>query len=139
MTWAGTQTITYPAEGVIEITSDGFDANSEVGTVIDIFDSEILLKNQPNVLSIYAITTHATAVTDIVDIAVQGSSFGTRYADIGTSITDADEDNGGSDEEDSLEIITDISGLNYRYFKVFCTTVGAGNTITLYWRLSHAL
>ncbi len=41
MVWAGTQTVIVRGPDFLEISSTGFDADTETGTVIDIYDATI--------------------------------------------------------------------------------------------------
>ncbi len=136
MVWAGgTQTLGRPVEGVLEIVTTNFDADAEEGDVVDLYANTTLFDKLPTDLIKWCTSTHATTVTDTVEFDVQGSYDNVDFTDIGTAITDADVDNGSGASERSAAILTDISALPYRYFKVVCTTVGAGNTLAMHWRL----
>ncbi len=137
MVWAGTLTITA-VEGheSIELDFTGFDADTEESYALSPVDMGD--RFMPTDCVLYVTAANAGAVTDAVDIAVQGSAFGTRWADLAT-ITDADEDNGGTSAEDSTETAaTRFAPSKYRYFRILCTTVGAGNTLRAFVKLTKA-
>ncbi len=132
MVFAGTETVEHLSQNkVLKVTFAGFDADAEESYAL--FPIDILARfiqgKLPTRASLYVTAAHASAVTDVVDIALQGSVDGTRWSDI-ASVTDADVDDGGTVAEDSAIVHGDLRDEVYRYFRVLCTTVGAGNTLT---------
>lgn len=136
MAWDGTLTKTPIAgRAAIELVFDGFDANAEESYTLSPVDMH--KRWQPTDCVLYVTATNAGAVIDAVDIAVQGSAFGVQWTDLAT-ITDADVDNGGTTAEDSAEVTaTRFAPSAYRFIRILCTTVGAGNTLTANVRLSR--
>jgi hypothetical protein len=117
--------------GQFEFAQNGIDADGEVGESVDIFSYLKGVWHVPQYLSWYVTATHATAVTDIVSIIVQGSVDGVNWDTVGTEITDADAANGGSAAEQSDVVsVAAFPTIGYRYFRANCTTVGSGNTLT---------
>lgn len=122
-------------EGHVGITLDftGFDADTEESFALRPVDMNE--RFMPTDAVIYVTAASAGVVTDIVDIALQGSAFGVQWTDLAT-VTDADVDNGGTSAEDSAEVTaTRFAPGAYRYFRILCTTVGAGNTLRVFVRL----
>ena len=137
MVWAGTLTLT-PVEGHEQIDLDftGFDADTEESFTLSPVDMN--KRWLPTDAVMYVTAANAGAVIDVVDIALQGSAFGTQWTDLIT-ITDADVDNGGTSAEDSTETAaTRFAPSAYRYFRILCTTVGAGNTLRAFIKLTKA-
>jgi hypothetical protein len=120
----------------IEVDWTNFDADGEESYAL--LPLDMADRFMPTDAVMYVTATHATAVTDIVDIALQGSAFGTQWTDLIT-ISDADVDDGGTAAEDSAEVsATRFVPSQYRYFRILCTTVGAGNTLTAKVKLTKA-
>ena len=137
MAWAGTLTKTaIDGQEVLELDFTGFDADNEESHALSPVDGYDRWQATDAVM--YVTAAHASAVTDVVDIALQGSAFGTQWTDL-ISITDADVDNGGTTVEDSAEVAaTRFAPSAYRYFRILCTTVGAGNTLRAFVKLTKA-
>ena len=129
MAWSGSRTASVLSpEKVYYFIDDTFDADGEVSTSLDWLASMKQAK-LPTRASMYVTATHATAVTDVVQIDLEGSVDGNRWDQL-ISITDADADNGGTASEDSAISHADLQAKAYRYFRVDCVTVGLGNTLT---------
>lgn len=137
MVWAGTLTLTaIDGQEVIELDFTGFDADAEESHALSPVDG--YLRWQATDAVMYVTAANAGAVIDVVDIALQGSAFGTQWTDLIT-ITDADVDDGGTSAEDSTETAaTRFAPSAYRYFRILCTTVGAGNTLRAFVKLTKA-
>ncbi|KKN58855.1 hypothetical protein LCGC14_0547620 [marine sediment metagenome] len=137
MAWAGTLTKTaIDGQEVLELDFTGFDANGEESHALSPVDGYDRWQATDAVM--YVTAAHASAVTDAVDIALQGSAFGVQWTDL-ISITDADVDNGGGTAEDSAEVAaTRFAPSAYQYFRILCTTVGAGNTLRAFVKLTKA-
>jgi hypothetical protein len=144
LVWAGsTTTEEFDKQGAYYFVQNGFDADGEVGETLDVND--FLPKNHnanaglgrpTNTYFTWAdfwvTATHATTVTDVVSIFLQASVDGTAWDNL-CEVTDADAyttdtTTGNSD----VVAATAFPTINYRYFRISCTTVGAGNTLIGY-------
>lgn len=86
MVWAGTQTVTRPHPGLIEITTDTLDGDGETGTVIDLTD---IFKGEQLPSIFNTIATSISGTVAAIDIALQGSPDNTNWEDI-TTVTAKD-------------------------------------------------
>ena len=135
MVWADTGATLTDIKGHVGIDLDfpGFDANSEESHAL--FPVDMNDRFMPTDAVMYVTAAHATDVTDVVDIALQGSAYGVQWTDLIT-ITDADVDNDTGVATDSTETAaTRFAPGAYRYFRILCTTVGGGNTLRAFVRL----
>jgi hypothetical protein len=109
MAWDGTLTITeVKGHESVELDFTGFDADAEESYTL--YPVDMAQRFMATDAVMYVTAAHATAVTDVIDIALQGSAFGTQWTDL----------------------------IAYRYFRILCTTVGAGNTLRAYVKLTKA-
>jgi len=131
MVWAGSTTSKALNKfGQFSFSQNGFDADGEAGDVIDLFELFNGLKQAPQYASCYLSSSHATAVTDVVSMKLQGSVDGLNWDDL-AEITDADVANGGTASEYSDVVsATAFPTIGYRYFRFNCVTVGSGNTLS---------
>lgn len=137
MVWDGSLSlVALDGHESIELDFDTFNADAEESYALSPVD--MADRFMPTDAVLYVTAAHATAVTDIVSIKLQGSAFGTQWTDI-CEVTDADVDNGGSTAEDSIEVAaTRFVPSQFRYFRILCVTVGAGNTLRAYVKLTKA-
>lgn len=144
MVWAGTNNVTgFDKQGKFTYNQTTFDADGEVGTVIDLHDylpnvvnatsAGALYKTfTPSYANFYVTATHATTVTDVVAIALEGSVDNLAW-DVLCNVTDADAYTTDTTTGNSDVIsATAFANVGYRYFRINCTTVGAGNTLRGY-------
>ena len=129
MVWAGgTQTITRE-HNCVKIVTTNFDADGEVATAIDITDYSksmggLLPKGRNMSLSV----DQTAGTTAVVAISLQGSLDNSTWRDI-IDLTDC-EATGTSDAIGGCAHDNDMLNAPVRYLRIYCTTVGAGNTLT---------
>ena len=128
MAYTGTHTITFYDNGrcpIIYITVPGLDADTEVnsghGPLTDYH-----LDWLPSSASFIVETTSGT--TAGISVKVQGSFDGTNWEDTGMAVT-------AKDTYDHFPVVDwgepdDNAVQTYLYWRIYCTTVGSGNTLT---------
>lgn len=117
MAWGGTQIIQFIGKG-LWVKSVDFDADTETGTVIDVNDYGF----QPTKVNM--IVQRTAGSTAGIDVDIQGSVDNSTFAQI-TNVT----------AKDTLDNATAVAP--YRYFRVYVTTVGVGNTLDIYWSIAE--
>jgi len=128
MVWAsGTQTITYE-HGCIKIVTTTFDADAEVATAIDIADYMLAGVRLPKGRNMSMSVDQTAGTTATVAISLQGSLDNSTWRDI-VDLTDC-EATGTSDALGGCAYNSDMLHAPVRYLRIYCTTVGAGNTLT---------
>lgn len=127
MVWAGSQTITKPPNrGHIKIVATGFDANTEVATAIDIEDYTNFAHPIGGACSMSV--DQSAGTTAVVAISLQGSFDNSTWLDI-VDLADC-EATGTSDAIGGCAHDSDALNATFQYYRIYCTTVGAGNTLT---------
>ena len=122
-------------KGHVAIDLDFPDLDADAEETHALFPVDNDLRFMPTDAVLYVTAAHATVVTDVVDIALQGSAFGTQWTDLAT-VTDADVDNNSTTTGDSAEVsATRFAPGKFRFFRILCTTVGVGNTLRAFVRL----
>ncbi len=140
MVWDdGTTTVAWDKMGKFTYDQDTFNADGEVGTTIDLFDylpsyggsDDLLIGNainfRPTLSNFWLTASHATVVIDVVSFLLEASIDNNTYTTIAT-LVDADLANSGNTAGFSV-VESDTWVLGYRYWRITCTTVGAGNTL----------
>ena len=126
MAWAGSQTISRPKPGYIQVVETGFDADAEESTVIDLHSyigNEYTSVRLPRGSAITLQVERTAGTTDVVDIAIQGSMDNSNFADIITLTSS------NTPTPTSVAYNATPFYVQYRYIKTLCTTVGLGNTL----------
>ena len=122
MVYAGTQTIGGGHSRKVEITTAALDADGEYGAAVDL---HTVFKGQPLPDKFTTKVTKTAGTVTTISVSLQGSMDGTTYEAI-TTVTAAL--TYGHHVVDYGENGTDRK--QYRYLRNYCTTVGAGNTLT---------
>jgi hypothetical protein len=107
------------------ITCTGIDEDGDYSSTLNLADYGI--NWMPNK---YAIdTVQSAGTTAVVDVALQGSFDGTQWEDI---VTDLDCEDGAYVHGPSIDWGEPDTnhGKSFQYYRIYCTTVGAGNTLT---------
>jgi hypothetical protein len=129
MVWAGgTQTVTYEGN-CIKVVTTNFDADAEVATTIDLASYRKGMGGRLPRGGAMSLSVDQTAgTTAVVAISLQGSLDNTTFRDI-VDLTDC-ESTGTSDSLAGCAYNSEMINAPVRYVRVYCTTVGAGNTLT---------
>ena len=116
MVWAGTQSYVLIGKS-LWVESLAYDADAETGTSIDLHGFGF----QPTKVSMVVVRT--AGATAGIDVDVQGSVDNSNFVQL-TNVTAKDTVN-----------TADVSP--YRYFRAYVTTVGAANTLSIYFHLAE--
>ncbi len=132
MAWTGGTQVITAQNGCLKIVTTNFDANGEFATAVDLaaqlkawFPGGIFPRG-----SACSMTVDQTAgTTATVAISLQGSlDGGITYGDV-VDLTDC-EATATSDHSAGCAYNNDFLNATLTHVRVFCTTVGAGNTLT---------
>jgi hypothetical protein len=131
MVWGGTQTITAQ-NGCLKIVTDTIDANADIGTAIDLaaqvktfFPGGMLPTGKACSMTV----DQTGGTTAVVAISLQGSlDGGTTYRNV-VDLTDC-EATATSDASGGCAYNNDMLYATLTHARVYCTTVGANNTLT---------
>jgi len=132
MAWAGGTQVITAQNGCLKIVTTKFDADAEFATAIDLaaqikafFPNGVFPTGRA--CALHAVRT--LGATDTVAISLQGSlDGGTTYRDV----VDITKTTGAAtaDTAASCAYDNDMLYATLEYARIFCTTVGAGNTLT---------
>lgn len=127
MAFAGSRTIVKGGTA-LHVYVDGFDADNEE-VVVDCIECDIAGFRHASI-----IVQRTAGATALISVKVQGSNDNTTWADItGAAVTAKDTHAAGVDDDYSGA----VDAIRYRYAKILCATVGAGNTLDAYVTLSE--
>jgi hypothetical protein len=131
MAWSGgTQTITSEF-GCLKIVTTNFDANGEIGTAFDITDYDPFKSGHylPFGRQFGLSVDQTSGTTAVVAVSIQGSLDNTTWRDI-VDLTDC-EATATSDAISGVAHDHDMIYCPVRYARIYVTTVGSGNTLTV--------